>query len=204
MSVLALLMAAVFNFPSKAAGAKAIAEECQTGAALCANGKVIFRGKMSHFGGPHDEGVTDDEDLALIERKDIKKYQEFFLQKQPKGTKGLARRLNPEKFYIACRWDYVTTTEPASDKRMRVKDELVNSFVKVINTRNGKWAMAKPVDWGPSGNTDRVADLSPGLEEYLGLTTDEVVEVVQCPLQDNQLVGLIAPFMLDARRRSAF
>ena len=45
-------------------------------------------------------------------------------------------------------------------------------------TKTGRSAYAWPADWGPHGDTDRVADLSPGLMEYLGITTDDDVEVI--------------------------
>ena len=37
--------------------------------------------------------------------------------------------------------------------------------------------MALPADWGPNEKTGRVADLSPGLMEALGIDTDDEVEV---------------------------
>ena len=37
---------------------------------------------------------------------------------------------------------------------------------------------AFPADWGPNESTGRVADLSPGLMQDLGIGTDDVVDVV--------------------------
>jgi hypothetical protein len=125
------------------------------------------RGKMSTFGGPDDSGVGPHEGLALVDAGNILEVKEYFLPEQPEGTTGLARRLNPETFYIACRWDYHQTS----------KDFLRRSMVAATNPRNGKTAMAKPVDWGPNIATGRVTDLSPGLATYLALNTDDLIEV---------------------------
>jgi hypothetical protein len=69
------------------------------------------QGKMSTFGGPDDHGVAPDEGLALFEKADLSNpaYANLFLPAPPPGTSGLARRLNPEQNYLACRWDYRTT-----------------------------------------------------------------------------------------------
>ena len=59
-------------------------------------------GKVSHFGGPSDTGVSPSEDLAWWEDWDDvveDKATELFLPHQPPNTTGLARRLNPDKFY---------------------------------------------------------------------------------------------------------
>ena len=114
-------------------------------------------------------GVKPDEGLALVSEHNEHHFAEYFLPTQPPGTTGLARRLNPEKYYIACRWDYTQT--PAHSLR--------HIMVKVTNPANGRSAYAKPVDWGPHEQKShgRVADLSPGLARFLGLQTDQNVEV---------------------------
>jgi hypothetical protein len=127
-----------------------------------------LRGKMSTFGGPSDRGVGPDEGLALVNENELAEVSDYFLPEQPPGTTGLARRLNPAKPYIACRWDYGATP----------RDSLRKGVVKVINVRTGKFAFAKPVDWGPNEKTGRIADLSPGLAQALELTTDDEVEVL--------------------------
>src|ERR1700704_6348808 len=68
-------------------------------------------GKMSTFGGPDDHGVSPTEGLAIFEPPDLQdpKYASLFLPAPPPGTSGLARRLNPAKYYLACRWDYSQT-----------------------------------------------------------------------------------------------
>jgi N-acetylmuramoyl-L-alanine amidase len=92
---------------------------------------------------------------------------ELFLPQQPSGTTGLARRLDPETYYIACRWDYDVTPKVA----------LLDMRVQVHAPRTGKTFWARPADWGPHSDTERVADISPGLMSALGITTDDQVEV---------------------------
>jgi hypothetical protein len=129
-------------------------------------------GKMSHFGGPEDTGVSASEGLALVEPHQLDQVRECFLPQQPPNTTGLARRLNPDASYIACRWVYAETS----------KAYLRSIKVQVINPRTGQSEMAQPIDWGPHERTGRVADLSPGLERRLGLRTDqECVVVIPLP-----------------------
>jgi hypothetical protein len=129
--------------------------------------KLRARGKVSWFGGPEDDGVSSDEGLAFI--YDVEDKPQIFLDEQPSGTTGLARRLDPSTYYIAMRWDYERFT----------KDFLASSaMAKVRSPKTGKSFMAHPADWGPHVDTDRVADLSPGLMKALGIETDDEVEVV--------------------------
>jgi hypothetical protein len=122
-------------------------------------------GKCSWFGGPNDEGVAPDEPLAFI--YEIEDAPHLFLAVQPEGTTGLARRLNPHVHYIACRWDYDETP----------RDLLLDQVAVVRAPKTGREMLAFPADWGPHEDTGRVADLSPGLMEDLGITTDDEVEV---------------------------
>ena len=75
--------------------------------------EILFRieGKMSTFGGPRDTGMSTDEGLALFNPADLQdpKYSYLFLPTPPPGTTGLERRLNPDKYYFACRWNYNDT-----------------------------------------------------------------------------------------------
>jgi N-acetylmuramoyl-L-alanine amidase len=123
-------------------------------------------GKVSHFGGPDDSGVSPSEGLAFI--YDINDAPQLFLPFQPENTTGLARRLNPYIKYVACRWDYAKTPKPS----------LLLDVALVRNTSTGVSLKAFPADWGPNENTGRVADISPGLMDDLGLTTDDEVEVI--------------------------
>src|SRR5437868_14902000 len=110
-------------------------------------------GKMSTFGGPDDHGVSPTEGLALFEPPDLQdpKYASLFLLAPPPGTSGLARRLNPEKYYLACRWDYSQTP----------RKFLRDAVAVVRNPENKRPANARPADWVPDVDTKRVTDLSP-------------------------------------------
>jgi N-acetylmuramoyl-L-alanine amidase len=133
--------------------------------------EILFRveGKMSTFGGPKDTGMSADEGLALFTPADLQdpKYSYLFLPTPPPGTTGLGRRLDPEKYYFACRWNYNETP----------REFLRRALARVENPANGRAADARPVDWGPHISTGRVADLSPGLATALGLQTDGFVRI---------------------------
>jgi N-acetylmuramoyl-L-alanine amidase len=130
-----------------------------------------LRGKVSWFGGPDDEGVAPDEGLAFIYK--VEDAPKLFLPAQPPGTTGLARRLDPKQRYIACRWDYDETS----------KEDLLNIRCLVTAPKTGKSFIARPADWGPHHSTNRIADISPGLMEELGIETDDEV-VVEFPILD--------------------
>jgi hypothetical protein len=133
--------------------------------------EILFRveGKMSTFGGPQDLGIAANEDLALFTKADLQdpKYAYLFLPASPPGTSGLGRRLNPDQYYFACRWNYADTP----------REFLRRALARVENPANGRAVDARPVDWGPHPSTGRVADLSPGLAAALGLNTDDIVRI---------------------------
>jgi N-acetylmuramoyl-L-alanine amidase len=132
---------------------------------------VLFSasGTCSWFGGPADTGVSPSEGLAFIYNFEEAPY--LFLPEQPQGTSGLARRLDPAVFYIACRWDYDVTS------KLLLRDSGQMALVTAKNT--GIARLAHPADWGPhEEQTGRAADLSPGLMDNLGLDTDDLVDVI--------------------------
>ena len=131
---------------------------------------VVLNGRMSTFGGPDDDGMTKTEDLALVEKQSqADDYPgDFFVSESAARASGWGRRLNPAKFYIACRWDYSLTP----------KAFLRTAQVTVQDPTNGRSAQARVVDWGPNENTGRVADLSPGLARFLEIRTDDIVTVI--------------------------
>jgi hypothetical protein len=132
---------------------------------------VLFSasGTCSWFGGPDDFGVAADEGLAFIYEYDEAPY--LFLPKQPPGTSGLARRLDPEVFFIACRWDYDITS------KLLLRDS--GQMALVTAKKTGVARLAHPADWGPhEEQTGRAADLSQGLMENLGIDTDDLVDVI--------------------------
>jgi hypothetical protein len=125
-----------------------------------------FRGRTATWGGPNDAGLTPDEGLALILPSELSRFSEYFLPAQPPGTTGLARRLNPDSYYMSARWDFSVTS----------KEFLKTNLVLVRNPKNGKSARALPVDWGPPARTGRAAEISPGLANYLDVITNEEIE----------------------------
>ncbi len=145
-------------------------------------------GKMSTFGGPLDFGVSPSEGLALFDRSDLQNplHRSLFLPTQPPGTTGLARRLNPDRFYLACRWNYAQTS----------REFLRNCIAIVTNPHTGQSVEARPADWGPNVSTRRATDLSPGLAAHLGLETDDVCRVEI--FQDSTLVTASAAVPLAA------
>jgi N-acetylmuramoyl-L-alanine amidase len=129
----------------------------------------VATGTCSWFGGPNDDGVSSSEGLAFIYEFEEAPY--LFLEDQPPGTSGLARRLDPGVFYIACRWDYDVTS------KTMLRDS--GQMALVTNKSSGVSRLAHPADWGPhEEQTGRAADLSPGLMENLDLATDDLVDVV--------------------------
>jgi N-acetylmuramoyl-L-alanine amidase len=126
-------------------------------------------GKVSKFGGPEDMGVSADEGLAFLYKVDDAPH--LFLNYQPAGTTGLARRLDPSVSYIAMRWDYDVYS----------KEELASGdFLFLVRApKTGRQYKAWPADWGPHVNTGRVADISPGLMDALGIQTDDEVEITE-------------------------
>lgn len=129
---------------------------------------VSWTGKMSTFGGPADTGVTPNEGLALFTKADLGKpiAGNLFLPKQPAGTTGMARRLNPASHYIAMRWNY--KENPV--EQLRLMRVTVSANGKVLND-------VRPVDWGPALWTERVMDISPSVANFLDLSTDDEATV---------------------------
>ena len=137
-------------------------------------------GKCSHFGGPEDTGVDADEQLAWWGSTQAGRDDapELFLPYQPSGTTGAARALDPASSYIAMRFDY---------QNQWSKTELASGDVMfwVRSRKTGKRYKARPADWGPHVDTDRVADISPGLMKALGIKTDDEVEITQAIESDD-------------------
>lgn len=129
----------------------------------------IICGKCSWFGGPDDEGVSPDEGLAFIYSVDM--APDLFLDEQPPGTTGLARRLDPSEYYIAMRWDYDEIS----------KEDLLRTMCLVRSPDSGLSFWARCADWGPHSDTNRICDISPGLMESLSVTTDDQLEIIVIP-----------------------
>jgi hypothetical protein len=69
------------------------------------------------------------------------------------------------------RWDYDVYS----------KEELASGdFLFLVRApKTGRQYKAWPADWGPHVDTGRVADISPGLMDALGIQTDDEVEITQ-------------------------
>ena len=131
---------------------------------------VVFHveGKMSTFGGPEDDGMSKTEGLAIFETSEEAQANDaadFFMPAFEAGAEGLGRRLRAEKLYVACRWNYQETL------RAFLQDAVAHV------SANGRTVLMRPMDWGPHEDTGRVADLSPGGAEALGLSTDDTCSV---------------------------
>ena len=113
-------------------------------------------------------GVDADEGLAFL--YDYDDAPRLFLDEQPEGTSGLARRLDPAMHYVAARWNYDVTP----------KTMLANphNHCVVYAPATDRAGLAWPADWGPHVDTERAADISPGLMEALGIETDDTVVVI--------------------------
>lgn len=139
---------------------------------------IVRRGKMSFFGGPADQGVGVNEGLALVEVSEMPLYPaNMFLTPSEAGAPGLARRLNPKKPYIACRWEELGLPIGKFRKHLQLAD------IEVESVATGqKISGVRAVDAGP-GILTRVCDLSP-IFQSLGLDTDnEVIVRIPQPAQ---------------------
>lgn len=148
----------------------ALADELAGEEAELGIGQFVAEGRVSHFGGPDDPGVSPSEGLAFI--YSTADQPTLFLSYQPEGTTGLARRLNPDQPYVACRWPY------DSGNKAQWREVLLHEMAMVVAPKTGKSIKCFPADWGPhEEKTGRVADISPSALEYLGITTDDEVIV---------------------------
>jgi hypothetical protein len=145
-----------------------------------------IKGKCSKFGGPGDTGVSPSEGLAVY--PDLKAalacgIEDLFLNFQPQGTTGTARRLNPKAMYCAMRWAYTPIMRGAKKPKLGTCLPVTTGMMflrnkPIVVKANGKRVSCWAVDWGPNENTGRIIDLSPGALEALGVQTDDEVEVV--------------------------
>lgn len=136
----------------------------------------VNSGKCSWFGGPDDTGMSESEPLAFI--FNVSQAPDLFLDG---AEEALGRNLDPDEYYIAMRWDYDEIS----------KDDLLDTICLVRNPASGRSFWARPADWGPAGpeqdnDTGRICDISPGLMEALGAETDDDLEVIVLPPQEEE------------------
>lgn len=113
------------------------------------------------------------EGLALYEHHEADQHPELFFPRDLRSPSlGTSKRLRPMAFYIAIRFNAI--------ERTRAQWQAATWLVR--NHANGRFGIAKLVDWGPAEHLGRVVDLSPGLAQKLEVTTDQIVEVEEvCP-----------------------
>lgn len=138
---------------------------------------ITLTGQVSTFGGPgdgpaagNDRGDWRTEGLALFDPSDLAnpRYSSLFRTPSDPSLTGMARRLNPERFYCAARWDYTVTP------RSWLRDNLV----VITNPANGHKINCQPVDWGPGEWTGKEIDLSPAAARFLGLKTGDTAQML--------------------------
>lgn len=129
---------------------------------------ITITGKCSTFGGPSDHGVGPAEPVEFV--KSVDECPELFLARQPYGTTGTARRLNPAAYYLAIR------PQDSGIPHAAVRGMVVEVSAIGGDGRTRKF-QAHVADWGPNRNTGRVADLSPGLADALCVDTDALITV---------------------------
>jgi hypothetical protein len=119
-------------------------------------GEDYVRGRVSHFGGPSDTGVTSTETGAITGER-------LRSLNSPENASRATINSRPQDFYyIAMRWDY-TPHGRAFWQSARIL---------VVNPANGVQVVLRPVDWGPNTNTARILDISPQALRDLGASTD--------------------------------
>lgn len=146
---------------------------------------MIFIGKCSTFGGPDDTGVTPTEGLGLISTVQ-ERNKHLFVAGCEIGERALARALSPEAYYIAMRWPFGRLKIAGKYQlwpmaTCSIDEEVAywSQFRGLIrNPTNGKVCMWEAVDSGPARWTKRIVDCSPGINKYLGVKTDDTVEVM--------------------------
>ena len=135
-------------------------------------------GKCSTFGGPSDTGVGVAEGLSCIDPVDLSQwwFSRLFLPYQPPGTSGLARKLNPQAFYIAMRWGYGSFNGVQGEILPNVSRQQIRESLFLVSYGEQS-VYAQAADWGPNTDTGRLVDCSPGVLAAIGATTDNEITV---------------------------
>lgn len=125
------------------------------------DGLQWVRGKISHFGGPEDTGVTPTETGAIT-------GENLRALNNPLDPTPEELAANPDGYYyLAMRWNYT----PGDRTFWRA------ARIVIRNPDTGKMVVVRPVDWGPHTRTERIVDVSPQTERDLGTQTDREVDV---------------------------
>ena len=126
-----------------------------------------LKGKVSWFGGPNDTGVSPSEGLAFI--YDVDDAPHLFL------SLSTGRH---DRTGAAAKSGHLLSSPPVGTMTNIPKDYLLTEMAMVRSPKTGKQVKVYPADWGPHVDTNRVADVSPAVMEYLGIKTDDEVEVI--------------------------
>jgi hypothetical protein len=117
-------------------------------ALVTANGEYWAAGRVSHYGGPNDTGVSATETGAI--------------------SGANLRSHDPNGLYFAARFDYSTFS----------RAELRNMRFEAYNPATGQTVTGlRPDDWGPAPSTGRAFDVSPGVLNALGGQTDSTIYI---------------------------
>jgi hypothetical protein len=124
-------------------------------------GRAFVAGKVSHFGGPNDGGVSSTETGAISGER----LRSLNSPLNPSAATLAARPA--DYYYGAMRFNY-SPNGRASWEGVRLL---------VVNPADGRAVVVRPVDWGPHTRTARIIDLSPQAVRDLGVDTDDEVYV---------------------------
>ncbi len=128
-------------------------------------GAQYVRGKVSHFGGPNDTGVSSTETGAITGER-------LRSLNNPMSPSSSTLSSRPEDYYYAAmRWNYSPNGRTFWSTARFV----------VINPATNRKIVVRAVDWGPHTRTSRIIDLSPQALDDLGATTDDDLLVAFAP-----------------------
>ncbi|MCB9595466.1 MAG: N-acetylmuramoyl-L-alanine amidase [Sandaracinaceae bacterium] len=145
------------------------------GDVVTVDGASWVRGRVSHFGGPSDTGVSSTETGAITGER----LRSLNNPENPSAS--TARSRAADYYYVAMRWDY----SPNGTSFWR------DARILVRNPSTGAQVVVRPVDWGPNTSTRRIIDLSPQAVRDLGVTTDATLDVAFAA--PGTPLGVVAP-----------
>jgi hypothetical protein len=131
------------------------------GEVVAFDGLDLVQGRVSHFGGPNDTGVSSTETGAITGER-------LRSLNVPLNPSAETLRARPEDFYyVAMRFDYTNVG----------RTFWRTARLLVVNPRTHAAVVVRPVDWGPNTRTARIVDVSPQVMADLEIDTDDLVSV---------------------------
>ena len=126
------------------------------GEVVSRDGLAFVSGRVSHFGGPRDTGVSSSETGAITGER-------LRALNSPLSPDAATLRARPgDYYYAALRVDYSP----------RGRSWWAGQRLLVVAPATGRAIVVRLVDWGPNTRTGRVLDLSPQALRELGIATD--------------------------------